>query len=145
MLVQYLSSGHTEVCVLLKHEQTHTHIYIYHSLLGTACDSSGVSTFIIPGSPLPPLLTPTTAILKLEESETFAIEYVALVRLIITTPSDDDIVTLYDTGPHTGSLAKGSHDMVKAVTQMSDTFMLVMGEGAPIYRIYSFGKNPTVT
>ena len=132
MLVQYLSSGHTEVCVLLKHEHTHTHIYIYHSLLGTACDSSGVSTVIIPGSPLQTLLTPTTVILKLEVSEILAIEYVVLVRLLITTPSDGDIVTLYDTGPYIGSLVTGSHDMVKAVTQMSDTFMLVMVVGAPI-------------
>ena len=131
LLVRYLSSGHTEACVLLKHE--HTHVCMYHSLLGTACDSSGVSTFIIPGSPLPPLLlTPATVILKLEVSVTIAIEYVVLVRLLIITPSDGDIVTLYDTGPHTGSLVTGSHDMVKAVTQTSDTFMLVMGVGTPV-------------
>ena len=53
------------------------------------------------------------------------------VNLIIVTPSDGDIVTSYDTGPHTGSLVTGSHDAVKSVKQMLAAITLVKVAGGP--------------
>ena len=54
------------------------------------------------------------------------------VILIIVTPSDGDIITLYDTGPHIGLLLKGIHDiMVEVVKHVSPTVILLMGEGGP--------------
>ena len=54
------------------------------------------------------------------------------VILIITTPSDDDIVTSYDTGPHAGSLVTGSHDMVKSVKQISIAVKWLIAVGGPV-------------
>jgi len=54
------------------------------------------------------------------------------VILIITTPSDGDIVTSYDTGPHTGSPVIGFHDRVKSVRQISIVANPFAGVGGPV-------------
>ena len=55
-----------------------------------------------------------------------------LVILIITTPSDGDIVTSYDTGLYTRSPITGSHDIVKSAEQISFVSKLVTGVGGPV-------------
>ena len=54
--------------------------------------------------------------------------------LIIITPSDDDIVTLYDIGPHTGSPLEGVHDTKTEVVkhEVSVAVIDVIGEGKPV-------------
>jgi len=64
-----------------------------------------------------------------------------LVILIIITPSDGDIVTLYDTGPHTVSLVTGSHDTIVLKQPLAVVKMLVIGDGGPKIRTYD--KNHT--
>ena len=54
--------------------------------------------------------------------------------LIIITPSDGDIVTLYDIGPHTESTLEGVHDTTTEVVkhEVSVAVIDVIGEGGTV-------------
>ena len=56
------------------------------------------------------------------------------VILIIVTPSDGDVVTSYDIGPHTGSPLEGVHDTTTEVVkhEVSVAVIDVIGEGGPV-------------
>ena len=60
--------------------------------------------------------------------------------IITTTPSDCDIVTLYDTGPHTGSLVEGSHDTIALVVkhEVSLAVIEVIVDGGPVRNEYIY-------
>ena len=59
--------------------------------------------------------------------------------IITTTPSDGDIVTLYDNDPHTWSLVEGSHDTIALVVkhEVSLAVIEVIGDGGPIKKHYN--------
>ena len=63
--------------------------------------------------------------------------------LIIITPSDDDTVTLYDIGPHTGSPLEGVHDTTTKVDkhEVSVAVIDVLGEGEPMHKEWHAYQN----
>ena len=56
------------------------------------------------------------------------------VILIIVTASDDDIITLYDIDPQTGSPLEGVHDTITEVVkhEVSVAVIDVIGEGGTV-------------